>query len=217
MLAAMPLTAALVTAVAGYLIGSIPLADLVARRRAAVDLRTVGDGNPGYWNVKETLGRRAAIPVFVGDAAKGALAAGLGLVLDELLGAGDDWWIAYVGAGAAMVGHAWPVFARFRGGRSVLTFAGAVCVLSPPAAAIAVALLLVVTFSARSFAWGARTGVFAYPVVQLFVDGPYRTAATGALMCIIGLRFAMAAAPSRRGERLGTGGASERTSGAQSE
>lgn len=179
--------------VAGYLIGSVPVSDLVVRRRAAVDLRAVGDGNPGYWNAKETLGRRAALPVFVGDAVKGAIAAGIGRLV-----AGDgDWGIAYLAAGAAMIGHAWPVFARFRGGRSVLTFAGAVCVLSPVTAAIAISLLVVTTFATRSFARGARVGVFAYPFGQLVVDGPNRTAATGALMCIIGIRFAMAARESR--------------------
>jgi glycerol-3-phosphate acyltransferase PlsY len=60
-----------VTVVAGYLLGSIPVAVLVARARG-VDVRRVGDGNPGYWNAKEALGRRAALPVFVGDVAKGA-------------------------------------------------------------------------------------------------------------------------------------------------
>jgi glycerol-3-phosphate acyltransferase PlsY len=75
----------------------------------------------------------------------------------------------------------------------VLTFAGAVCVLSPPTAAVSIALLAGVTTATRSFAWGARAGVFSYPLVQLFTDGPRRTAATGALMCIIGARFAMAA------------------------
>ena len=180
-------------AVAGYLIGSIPVSDLVVRRRRAIDLRTVGDRNPGYWNAKETLGRRAALPVFVGDAAKGAVAAAIGW----LLAVDGRWGIAYVAAGAAMVGHAWPLFAGFRGGRSVLTFAGAVCVLSPLTAAIAIALLVAVSLATRSFAWGARVGVFAYPLVQLVVDGPRRTAATGALMCIIGLRFAMAARAAR--------------------
>lgn len=178
--------------VVSYLVGSIPVAGLVARRRAGVDLRDVGDRNPGYWNAKETLGRRAAVPVFVGDVAKGALAAGLGRAL-----AGDgDWWLAYVGGFAAMVGHAWPVFARFRGGRSVLTFVGAALVLSPLTALVCIALLALVTV-VRGFAWGARVGVFAYPLVQFVIDGPYRTAATGCLMTLIGLRFALASRDAR--------------------
>lgn len=177
----------------GYLLGSIPVAVLIARRNGVFDLRRTGDGNAGYWNAKTTLGRRAALPVFVGDAAKGALAATVGVAIST------DWWVGYVGAAAAMVGHAWPVFARFRGGRSVLTFAGAVCVLTPLAACISIVVLLGVMAATRSFAWGARAGVFSLPFVQLVVDGRYRTAATGGLMTFIGLRFAQAAIAERRG------------------
>lgn len=176
--------ATVVAVVAGYLLGSIPVAVLVGRRHS-VDPRQLGDANPGYWNVREQLGARQAAPVFVGDVAKG-VAAGLVGVLVAPAGA---WGVGYVAVGAAMVGHAWPVFARFRGGRSVLTWAGGVCVLSPLAGAVAVAAFVAVAL-AGSFAWGARLGVFAFPVVQLVLEGPHRVAATGALMSIIGLRFA---------------------------
>ena len=55
----------------------------VAKRQASVDLRTVGDRNPGFWNARETLGRKAAIPVFVGDVAKGVVAAGVGVLIAD--------------------------------------------------------------------------------------------------------------------------------------
>lgn len=169
----------------GYLIGSIPVANLIARRRIAVDLRDVGDQNPGFWNARETMGRMAAVPVFVGDVAKGLAAAGVGLAL------ADDgvWGIAYVAGGAAMVGHAFPVFARFAGGRSILTFVGTVLVATPVATLISIGILLVVFVASRSFAWGARVGMIVLPFVQIVVDGPNRTAATGVLMTFIGLRF----------------------------
>lgn len=179
----------IVVAVVGYLIGSIPVANLVAARQAAVDLRDVGDKNPGYWNAKESLGRRAALPVFVGDVAKGAAAAGVGALLADP----GVWGIAYVGGGAAMVGHAFPVFAGFRGGRSVLTFVGAGVVYAPLPALASVGVLVVVLAATRSFAWAARIGIIAFPILQLVLEGPYRTAATGVLMSFIGARFAMAA------------------------
>ncbi len=181
----------------GYVLGSVPIAGWVAARRAGVDLREVGDRNPGYWNAKQQIGWRGAVPVFAGDVAKGALAAGFGLLVAR---GSDEWWIGYVGGFAAMVGHAWPVFARFRGGRSVLAFVGAACVLSPVTALISIALTLAIT-AVRGFTWGARVGVFAFPVVQLVVDGPYRTAATGCLMTLIGVRFARAAIESRADRR----------------
>ena len=184
----------LIAAVVGLFVGSIPIANLVARHRAGIDLRDVGDRNPGYWNAREIVGRMAAVPVFVGDVAKGFVAAGVGALLADP----GVWGVAYVGGGAAMVGHAFPLFSGFRGGRSILTFAGAIAVCAPLATAISVGVLLVVFVVTRSFAWGARAGMIALPFVQIVVDGPWRTAATGVLMTFIGLRFAMATIADRR-------------------
>lgn len=184
-----------VTIVVGYLIGSIPIANLVAARRANVDLRDVGDGNPGFWNARETLGRRAAIPVFVGDSAKGLVAALVGAALADP----GVWGLAYVGCGAAMLGHSFPVFARFRGGRSILAFAGGAAVFTTIPFLIAVGVLLVTFAMCRSFAVASRVAFVALPIVQIIVEGPNRTAATGVLMTFIGLRFAMAAVADRRG------------------
>jgi glycerol-3-phosphate acyltransferase PlsY len=183
-----------ITIVVGYLIGSIPIANLVASRRAKVDLRDVGDRNPGFWNARETLGRRAAIPVFIGDSAKGVAAALVGAALADP----GVWGMAYVGCGAAMVGHAFPVFARFRGGRSILTFAGGAAVFAPIPFLIAIGLLLVTFIVSRSLAVAGRVGFVALPIAQIVVEGPYRTAATGVLMTFIGVRFAMAAVADRR-------------------
>lgn len=182
-----------VSVLVGYLLGSIPVANLVARRRASVDLREIGDRNPGFWNARENLGRMAAVPVFVGDVAKGAAAAGVGALL------ADDgvWGMAYVAGGAAMVGHAWPLFARFVGGRSILTFVGTVLVAATVPTLIAVGLLLAVFVLTRSFATASRAGMLALPFVQIVVEGPFRTAATGVLMTFIGLRFGQAALADR--------------------
>jgi glycerol-3-phosphate acyltransferase PlsY len=165
----------------GYLLGSVPVAPLVARRYG-VDLRRTGDGNPGAWNALEQLGARRAWPSFAGDAAKGALAAAVGLALGDL-------WVGYAAVAAAMVGHALPAFARLRGGKSVMTFVGGMVVLAPVAAGLALVACLLVTAATRSFAIGARVGVFGLPLIQLAVDPVSHVAATGALMTIIGLAF----------------------------
>jgi acyl phosphate:glycerol-3-phosphate acyltransferase len=177
----------------GYLIGSIPVANIVASRSGGVDLRTVGDRNPGFWNAMQTLGGRRSSIVFVGDAAKGTLSGGIAMLV--LLGAtsSERWWIGYVAVGAAMVGHAFPIFDGFRGGRSVLTFAGGMVVLAPIAALLAIAIIGVLSAVTRNVPRAIRLGVAAFPVIQILIEGPYRTAATGVLMTFIGLRFAMAA------------------------
>lgn len=191
-----------VSVIAGYLLGSVPVAVLVARAYG-VDPREVGDRNPGYWNVREQLGVRAAVPVFAGDMLKGALAALAGLLVsgaDTTMGSvsGASVLPVYLAVAAAMAGHAWPVFAGFRGGRSILTFAGGIAVICPPAFALAVAALAGTALALRSFAVGARLAVFGVPVLQLLFAPVELVAATGALMCLIGLRFGQAALTARR-------------------
>jgi acyl phosphate:glycerol-3-phosphate acyltransferase len=170
-----------VAAIAGYLLGSVPVSLLVARRHG-VDLYRTADGNPGAWNALEQLGARRAWPAFAGDGLKGTLAGHVGLAL-------GGFWGAYAGVAGAMVGHAFPLLARLRGGKSVMTFVGGMVVLAPVPAALSAVLCLVVSLAARSFAWGARAAVFGVVPLQLALDGARRTAATGALMCLIGALF----------------------------
>ncbi|MGW2220669.1 glycerol-3-phosphate acyltransferase [Nonomuraea sp. NPDC001684] len=193
----------LVSVVIGYLLGSVPVAVLTARAHG-VDPRDVGDRNPGYWNVKEQLGRWAGVPVFAGDTLKGALAALVALVIGgghtAAFGVVSGASVApvYLAVAAAMAGHAWPLFAGFRGGRCVLTFAGGVAVICPPAFGLAVAALTLVALVTRSFAAGARLAVFGVPLLQLLFMPVELVAATGGLMCLIGLRFGQAALAGRR-------------------
>lgn len=176
----------LLVVVIGYVIGSIPVADLVARRAGVVDLRDIGDGNPGFWNSLAVLTRKQSLVIFVGDTLKGVIAVA---VAQELT---STWLVWFVGAAAAMIGHAWPLFARFRGGRSVLTWVGAAIALSPLPAAFCVLMFVLFWAATRDFRHGVRIGVVLYPLAQWYADGPWYAAATGVLMSIIGVRFAMA-------------------------
>jgi len=106
-----------------YLLGTFPSADLVARRQG-VDVRAAGSGNPGASNAFRLLGWKAGALVFGLDAAKGALAALAGLLVEGRAG-------ALVLGGAAIVGHMLPATRRFRGGRGVATAAGVLIVLYP--------------------------------------------------------------------------------------
>lgn len=185
----------------GYLLGSIPVSLLVAGRYG-VDLRASGDGNPGAWNALEQLGPRRAAPAFLGDAAKALLAGLIGHAL-------GDWWVAFAAVAAAMVGHALPVFAGFRGGKAVMTFVGGAFALSPLAAAVALAVCGAVTLAA-AFKWGARAGIFGYPAIQLAFDPVERVIGTGALMGLIGALFGLAALRGRSARATPAAGAAPR-------
>ncbi|MFH0914685.1 MAG: glycerol-3-phosphate 1-O-acyltransferase PlsY [Chloroflexota bacterium] len=124
----------------GYLIGSIPIGILVARRQAKVDLRQFGSGKIGATNVLRTVGRKAALLVALLDILKGAVAVFFAgflvgheyLIIGELgLGARAAQVLAAL---AAMTGHIWSVFLGFQGGRGVSTFFGGLAALCPVAA-----------------------------------------------------------------------------------
>ncbi len=192
------------SAIVGYVLGSVPVALIVARRHG-VDLYTTSDGNPGAWNALEQLGARRAWPAFVGDALKGTLAGIAGIAL-------GDVWTGYVAVAAAMLGHGFPLFARLRGGKSVLTFAGGMLAVAPLAGAIGLGVCLLVSLAARSFALGARAGIFGAPLIQLAVDPAERVAATGALMTLIGALFGLRALQARRAQRTARDGPGPDTS-----
>ena len=169
-----------VAIIIGYALGSLPVALWVGRRHA-VDLRMVGDRNPGAWNALEQLGPRRAAPVFAGDGLKGLVAGIAGGALAGTAG-------AYCGVLGAMIGHALPIFAGFRGGKAVMAFAGGAFALSPPAAALSLAACLLVSL-AVSFRSGARVAVLGFPLAQAVFAPIEHVAATGALMTFIGLRY----------------------------
>ncbi|MCX7702197.1 MAG: glycerol-3-phosphate 1-O-acyltransferase PlsY [Gemmataceae bacterium] len=109
--------------VLAYLIGSIPFGYLIAWRRG-VDIRTVGSGNIGATNVARALGRKTGVFVFFLDALKGAIPTALG---QECFGVDGGM----IGAGMALLGHMFPIWLKFRGGKGVATGAGALAVLLP--------------------------------------------------------------------------------------
>jgi glycerol-3-phosphate acyltransferase PlsY len=111
---------------AGYLAGSLPFGYWIARR-AGHDVRATGSGNIGATNVARVLGRGAGLATFALDAIKGAIAPAAGF----LAGAPIGWCAA--AAVAAVVGHCWPVFLGFRGGKGVATLVGAFTALDPVA------------------------------------------------------------------------------------
>ena len=118
----------------GYLAGSVPFAFLLARR-AGIDVRFAGSGNVGAANVMRTTGTRRAILVMSLDVAKGALAVALALV------AHAGVTLTALAAAAAVVGHIYPVWLRFHGGKGVAVAAGVFAVLTPIATALAAGLL----------------------------------------------------------------------------
>jgi acyl phosphate:glycerol-3-phosphate acyltransferase len=136
---------------AGYALGSVPVGLWLGRRIRHLDVRNFGSGSIGTTNVLRTIGPAAAATTFVLDVAKGSAA----VLVARAIGA-DAAGQAAAGF-AAVVGHSWPVLARFHGGKSVATAFGGLLLMSPPGAAAAVAAGLPALLGTRIVSVGSLT------------------------------------------------------------
>ncbi len=145
---------------AAYLIGSVPFAVIVSRTMGLADPRTYGSGNPGATNVLRSGNKVAAALTLFGDAFKGWLAVWLALRFGASYGIGE-FGVALV-AVAVFVGHLYPVFLRFRGGKGVATAAGVILALNPwLALATALTWLIIAVFFRYASLASIAAAVFA--------------------------------------------------------
>ena len=163
----------------GYLTGSVPFAFLLARR-VGIDVRVAGSGNVGAANVLRTTGTWRAVIVMALDVAKGALA----VVLASLASPGATFHA--LAAAAAVVGHVYPVWLRFHGGKGVAVAAGVFAVLTPVATAVAAVLFLVIVWATRYVSLGSIAATLALPPAAWLTGEPravvVAAAGTGALI-----------------------------------
>ena len=149
----------------GYIIGSVDFAVLVGRLHG-VNIHEEGSGNPGTANVMRTLGRGPAVMVLLGDLLKGVVAAAMGMVAS---GTGDPMgvWAFAVGL-AAVIGHCYPVFYRFKGGKGVATTVGVLLFAIPIGALVLIGSWLLVTGVTRMSSLGSLTLVVAAVPVAIW-------------------------------------------------
>jgi glycerol-3-phosphate acyltransferase PlsY len=126
--------------VAAYVVGSIDFAVIVARMHG-VDIHEVGSGNPGASNVLRSIGRLPAAMVLIGDTLKGVIGAAMGMIAAGSVDFQVEW--AFLAGFAAVIGHCYPVFHRFRGGKGVATGLGVLLFTVPIVGVIVVAGWLV--------------------------------------------------------------------------
>ena len=156
----------------GYLLGSIPFGVLVGKRFAKVDIREYGSGKIGTTNVLRAVGRKAAAMVVVLDVLKGALAVVFaGLIIGSSYMEVGSYGIGLLTAQslaalAAVAGHNWPAFLKFKGGRGVATFFGGLIALCPVAALFGGEVLVIGAGLTRFASLGSIAGVIgAYTIL----------------------------------------------------
>ncbi|NLL43157.1 MAG: glycerol-3-phosphate 1-O-acyltransferase PlsY [Firmicutes bacterium] len=150
-----------------YLLGSIPFGLLIAKWWAKVDVRKHGSGNIGMTNVLRTTGAFCAALTLIGDMGKGMAAV---LIARSFIG-GDTFPL--VAGLAAVFGHNWPIFLRFKGGKGVATIAGLLVAYKPWVAAVLVTIWLAVLFASRYISLASIVVAVCLPIVLLFFGAPW--------------------------------------------
>jgi len=152
--------------IGGYLIGSIPFGVLVTRMAGQGDIRQVGSGNIGATNVLRTGRKDLAAITLVGDAGKGIIAVLLARLITH-----DDWITALAGS-AAFLGHLFPVWLKFKGGKGVATFYGIMLSACWPAGVLAAVTWIAVAFVFRISSLAALVAASLAPLFVLITDQP---------------------------------------------
>jgi len=164
---------------AGYLLGSISFGYLAGKLLKGIDIRQFGSGNTGSTNILRTLGTVPAVLVLLLDAGKGLAA----VLLAKALGVGPLWQM--LAGMAAVAGHNWPLFFRFRGGRGVATTMGVFLGLVPYVVLIGAALFVIIIALTRYVSLGSIVGALSVPFSMLILRQPPAFAVPGTLLAAL--------------------------------
>ena len=173
----------LLAILAGYLIGSLSFAVIVSRLMGLSDPRSYGSGNPGATNVLRSGNKAAAILTLVFDALKGYVPVLLVLLFGPDIGLGEGT-AALVGL-AAFLGHLWPVFFGFKGGKGVATAAGVLLAVNPLLGAATLATWLIVAYFTRYSSLAALVASVFAPFYQMLIWGMGPVVLTAGLMGLL--------------------------------
>ncbi|WP_369799466.1 MULTISPECIES: glycerol-3-phosphate 1-O-acyltransferase PlsY [unclassified Eikenella] len=177
----------LVAVAAAYLIGSLSFAVIVSKFYGLDDPRSYGSGNPGATNVLRSGRKKAAALTLLGDALKGLVAVLLARWLQSHFGLADE--VVAAVAVSVLVGHMWPLFFGFKGGKGVATALGVLLALSWPVALICAAVWLIMAFGLKISSLAALTATVISPLAAMFlVQQPSWQAAIAVIAALVLLR-----------------------------
>ena len=181
------MTAAL-TPLFAYLLGSIPFGFLIVRWQKGVDVRSTGSGSTGATNVMRNLGIIGFVATFILDVGKGTFA----VLLASRLTSGDTRWIA-LSSVAAILGHCFPVWLKFRGGKGVATGVGVFIALAPLQVVLVLLIFAIMVAIWRYISLGSIVGTAAFPLLVYFMKHPPMPivlGAAGSALIIIAMHHA---------------------------
>ena len=156
----------LIIIITAYLLGNISTSYIVAKRLAGVDIRTQGSGNAGSTNVLRTLGKKAGALTFIGDVLKGLIA----VLIARFIAYGvnlDNTTCAYIAVVAVVLGHNYPVFLGFKGGKGVATSLGSMLGMNPLVALLCLGFFIIIVAMTKYVSLGSILGIGLSPIIMM--------------------------------------------------
>jgi acyl phosphate:glycerol-3-phosphate acyltransferase len=152
-----------------YLVGSIPSAVWIGKYFYGVDVREYGSGNAGATNTFRVLGKRAGIPVLLIDVFKGWLSVNMAYLTDYRIGSVEFVNFQLVLGVAALLGHIFPVYAGFRGGKGIATLLGIIIAVHPQAALLSIGVFIAVLLITKYVSLGSMVAALSFPLIIIIV------------------------------------------------
>ncbi|MBQ9162385.1 MAG: glycerol-3-phosphate 1-O-acyltransferase PlsY [Clostridia bacterium] len=181
----------LVCMIIPYLLGSLNFGLIISNRKYKDDIRTHGSGNAGTTNMLRTYGKGAAVATLLGDMLKAFVAVSIGYLVFDIgitLESGEiirDKIGASVAGLFVMLGHVFPCFYKFKGGKGVATAAMVVLMINPIVFAILMTIFLIIVIGTRYVSLGSVMGMMLFPIVLTAFEGPGSAAAFSVLMALL--------------------------------
>ncbi len=163
----------IVIAIVAYLIGSISFSVILSKKMAGFDVRQKGSGNAGSTNVLRTVGKKAAILTLICDILKGVVAILIAVLIGNIAKDVDKAFLVQIAAIAVVIGHTFPIFFGFKGGKGVATSLGVLLIINWQIGVICLVFALVIMALTRMVSAGSVTAAILYPVLTLFIGKEY--------------------------------------------
>lgn len=161
----------IIIAIIAYLIGSINFSILISKKKAGYDIRQKGSGNAGTTNMLRNLGKKYAAITLICDVLKGVVAIGIVIIVGNILGDTNKALLVQIAGVAVVIGHTFPIFFGFKGGKGVATSLGILLMTNWQLGLICLVFALVLMALTRVVSMGSIAAAILYPVLTLFVGG----------------------------------------------
>ena len=160
-------------AIIAYLLGSINTSIIVGKKMAGVDIRKSGSGNAGATNALRTLGKKAGAIVLIGDILKAVVAILIAILISKITKADDEVILKQIAGFFVVLGHNFPIFYGFKGGKGIATSLGVILLINVKIGLICLVFALIIMVITRMVSLGSVLAAILFPVLALVLDTKY--------------------------------------------